>query len=1057
MAINYDAQSKGRQLDAFSAMQTSTGVDEKLTSAPVIDAQMQPIEPAQQPVQVAGGNPRKQLLEQVIKGYDTITDPVGDIIGRLLNPRGGLLKTQQKLRTVKQQGFKVEKLQPDHPNYDEVQPWAVLDRSNVIQSIHVNQNQANIARLKMAGIEEPPKPKAVKPEKRRLEVLDRPLSEAAMDAQVKEMGKFNVGNKEINETLRATMEPKKTDLLSEGMIDFRAVGKGGDQKIPDEGSVLSLINQISINTKINVDEATRGVITNETTKELAEFLGTNPNKLRDAILEMEVGGVPIVREGNAGLHETMLAVRNLVYSEQAKLDQLAEIAKREPGDEAILNFRQQLDLVQNLQVRAKGAQTEIARTLAQYRIPVSENPNVRDMDLTNLLQEKGGRQDNLELLDAYLNTPEGPKRAAFSRKIGRHFTNSLYEAWINILLSSPVTHVKNITGAFLTTFNEIPVGYATATIGTMRRAMGGEGGMTFGDAHARMYGQIMAMQEAWGAAGNSLKTGEAFISGSKLMDSKTRQFGRREPYISKETWGQTGVVGSAIDVIGNVVTLGRLPTRLLEFEDTWFKVVAQRGSLYEQGFRAAREQNLKGDNASNFIANFVSNPPPQALEQANDTARYVTLQNELESNFGKAVSKMARVRFMRWFVPFLRTPYNALAYSFEHTPFAFFHKNYKDAIKSGDPIKKDIARARIALGTSASISVGALALSGNITGGGPTNKGEREALRRQGWQPYSVKINDTYYSYAGMEPFSTMIGIVADGIELVQTGFGDDEEIEEIMAMVVFSFSKNLMNKTFMQGFSNLISSIQDPARYAGGTLSNFIQSANPAFSRLINRNIDPTQRQKDLYQTIPRELKNMDLSNSPEFADRYPDMVFLRNKLNNFKAGIPGWSKTLPPTYDLWGRPKNFNGSFGPNFMSPIYQSKFEPVLSKKGNNIDEEMGRLRISSYEHPNNFKGFALTPEELAFYQQQAGKYSLALIGEVIDDREYQDYKKIAETPRYDSELNDRLKNVIRKQLRNARNLAFEDLRNHKKYGRNVRDSEEQYLELLNKAQERSMGR
>jgi hypothetical protein len=102
MAINYDAQSKGRQLDAFSAMQTATGVDEKLTSAPVIDAQMQPIEPAQQPLQVAGGSFRKQLLEQAIKSYDKVTDPVGDIIGRLLNPSGGLLKTQQKLRTVKQ-------------------------------------------------------------------------------------------------------------------------------------------------------------------------------------------------------------------------------------------------------------------------------------------------------------------------------------------------------------------------------------------------------------------------------------------------------------------------------------------------------------------------------------------------------------------------------------------------------------------------------------------------------------------------------------------------------------------------------------------------------------------------------------------------------------------------------------------------------------------------------------------------------------------------------------------------------------------------------------------
>ena len=26
--------------------------------------------------------------------------------------------------------------------------------------------------------------------------------------------------------------------------------------------------------------------------------------------------------------------------------------------------------------------------------------------------------------------------------------DALYEAWINILLSSPVTHVKNVTGAF---------------------------------------------------------------------------------------------------------------------------------------------------------------------------------------------------------------------------------------------------------------------------------------------------------------------------------------------------------------------------------------------------------------------------------------------------------------------------------------------------------------------------------------------------------------------------------------------------------------------------------
>jgi len=1055
MAINYDAQSKGRQLDAFSAMQTATGVDEKLTSAPVIDAQMQPIEPAQQPLQVAGGSFRKQLLEQAIKSYDKVTDPVGDIIGRLLNPSGGLLKTQQKLRTVKQQGFKVEKLQPDHPNYDEVQPWAVLDRANVIQSTHVNQNQANIARLKMAGIEEPPKPKAVKAEKINIPIVDRPLSEATMDAQVKEMGMLRVDDGQVDAALRATIEPKRTELLSDGMIDFRAVGEGGDQKIPDEGSVLSLINQISINTKINVDEATRGVVEQETTKELAEFLGTSPNKLKEAILQMEVGGVPIVQ--GAGLSETMLAVRNLVYSEQAKLDQLAEIAKKEPSDEAILNFRQQLDLVQNLQVRAKGAQTEIARTLAQYRIPVSENPNVRDMDLTNLLQEKGGRQDNLELLESYLALPEGRDRANFARKVGRHFSNSLYEIWINALLSSPVTHVKNITGAFLTTFAEIPVGFAGATVGTVRRTMGGEGGMTFGDAYARMYGQIMAMQEAWGAAGKSFQTGEAFITGSKLMDTQRGQAGRREPYIRKETWGKTGVAGFAIDALGNALTLGGLPTRLLEFEDTWFKVVAQRGSLYEQGFRASREQNLKGDDASNFIANFVADPPPQALEEANDTARNVTLQSPLDHEPGKSIHNLARLKGMRWFIPFLRTPYNALRFSFEHTPLAPFTKNYKDAMSGNDPVKKDIARARVALGSSAMATVGAMAASGQITGNGPNNRGERIALQRQGWRPYSIKVGNNYYSYAGAEPYSTLIGIVADSVEIAQSGLGDQDDLEEIVTGVAFAFAKNLTNKTFMQGFSNLISSMQDPGRYAGKTVDSFVRSANPAFLRLINRNIDPTKRQTDLYQSMPKDFKGMDLSAYPEFADRYPEVLYLKNLLNTFKSSVPGWSETLPPTYDLWGRPKIFDGAFGPNFISPIYQSKFEPVLSKKGNNIDEEMGRLRISSYEHPNNPQGFPLTPDELAFYQQRAGQYALELVGKQIDSSKYQKRKQLGESQRFDSHTNDILKNVLQKQIRQAREMAYRDLRKDKKFGTNIRRTEKQYQKILREAQKRSMGR
>ena len=63
--------------------------------------------------------------------------------------------------------------------------------------------------------------------------------------------------------------------------------------------------------------------------------------------------------------------------------------------------------------------------------------------------------------------------------------------------------------------------------------------------------------------------------------------------------------------------------------------------------------------------------------------------------------------------------------------------------------------------------VGMLAAEGMVTGGGPKDKQLRQEMMMTGWQPYSFKIGDTYYSYARIEPLGSLFGMAADAADLI--------------------------------------------------------------------------------------------------------------------------------------------------------------------------------------------------------------------------------------------------------------------------------------------------
>ena len=208
----------------------------------------------------------------------------------------------------------------------------------------------------------------------------------------------------------------------------------------------------------------------------------------------------------------------------------------------------------------------------------------------------------------------------------------------------------------------------------------------------------------------------------------------------------------------------------------------------------------------------------------------------------------------------------------------------------------------------------------------------RATLRRTGWQPYSIKVGDTYYSYARLEPLGALFGLAADAAEII--GQLDDMDAEKLGAAVLTSISRNITSKTYLRGISEFIAATAEPDRYMKDYVQRLVATAVPAGVAQIERIADPVYRDA-------------------------------HSILEEMRARVPGYSKDLPPRRNLWGKPIVLGGGLGPDIMSPIYTSeeKIEPVDQVI---LDNE---IHVSMPGH--TIYGVPLTPEEYSRFVELAG--------------------------------------------------------------------------------------
>lgn len=810
-----------------------------------------------------------------------------------------------------------------------------------------------------------------------------------------------------------TLGTEELDTMREGVTrvtqpqdgllgGVRVIGKRGDEKIPDEGNIYSIIENTAAALEKNFarlgDEEIK-TITNQQTRALANLLGKNDDTIKSFFFS---GGFQLKNASPGHLAAIMVAGKDLLVKEIQILDELTVVARNKETNttETKIAWMRQSEYVANLLNAYRGKVTDIARAQQAFKMSASTDKDLMNLNIREIVDRVGGEDQIDDAIEAYALLPEGnlPGKTNYLRQLTKwqKFTNSMHEMWVNSLLSGWFTHTKNFVGVAATISLDIA---ATGVTATRQAVVGGTGkpfgfmrddrDVKFGDLGAEIFASVMSTREAMRAAGRAFWLREDPIEGAEM--SIVAGIGHNNPdALSAEglQWG--GFAGTAANWFGNLVTLGRAPTRMLQAEDGWWKTIAYRKELWKDAWHQGRAKNLQGEEFDEFVADFVMNPPAAAAAAAKKQAKYVTLQSDMEGALLHG-QKAVRGWAGRTVIPFYKTPTNAILYVGDHSPVARWMKRYKDAKKQGG---KEFAKARsrmqIGMGITALLihmyTSDKIEWTGNLS----SDPALRRAHLRMGRKPYSVRIGNTYVNYNFIEPISSIIGLVADAFEIMNHKDTDERTAAEVGLALAGVIGYNLTNKTFMTGLSGFIEAVNEPDGYHGSKfMTNYMKGLVPGSAAWND------------WKRIIDDVERLRLT----FRDEY-------------FARLPGLSETLPPRRDLWGRVSSYSR----------IRSDYAP------NPVDKEIVRLNLPLSEHPTSIeyggKDFPLQHAEVDFLHMRAGTVAYETLHKIIagkNTKAAQAYAKLRKSSENGNELaSQQMQTMIRNVINDARIQAEADL-------------------------------
>ncbi len=372
--------------------------------------------------------------------------------------------------------------------------------------------------------------------------------------------------------------------------------------------------------------------------------------------------------------------------------------------------------------------------------------------------------------------------------------------------------------------------------------------------------------------------------------------------------------------------------------------------LYHRGVDEAIKRGLRSKAAvEDYAREFVKRPENQAMldrlsslaDAALGRAREVTQTTPLRpGTVGADIQRFVMAHpFMRLFLPFVRTSVNVATFAAQRLDVvgaarslgALHFPQYASALRDsqnrivGDVLSNNAYRqadaiGRLAAGIGLATTFFSMAMARTedglplITGKGPKDPDERKLLEGTGWQPYSIRVGDSYLSYLRLDPFATIVGTAVDVVDFVRYAPPEDQEA---VATIGYGFAaalaNNFTNKTYLQGVLHLVSAVSDPAR----NMPKLVRSTASSF-------------------LAPSAVKSL------VFASGDENMRDVYSILDAVRSRWPGASDDLPPMRNLLGEPVRRATSIGSG-TAPILDA-FVPILYREVSSdiVNRELAHL-------------------------------------------------------------------------------------------------------------------
>ena len=657
--------------------------------------------------------------------------------------------------------------------------------------------------------------------------------------------------------------------------------------------------------------------------------------------------------------ENTFKALNAMVASAKHLDGLAaKVADGSATPTQLAEMAQTIHFHNLLQQSVKGYQTNVAQSLAVMRMP-------RDgaVDISTIIENFGNETDIVKFAQAYqdLKTPEGKANLIKSMAQGNPW-EKMFTVYVNGILSRPGTQIKNaLSNTIFLPYRLVERAVASG-VGALRQGigLGGDDRYQLLEVPAMMASTSTAVSNAWQLMSH------AFVNGVPKGWSDPTKIARQQSRMELFNYKSDGSLLSAgVKAINYVTTL---PGRSLMSADEFFKGI---NYTYELAAETSRlgintyDEALKGGASiadalkakTDAIDQFLLDPP----DYITGLAEIGTFTQKLEGTAGKlqsAITPNTATGFaLRTQLPFIATPVNVMGESISRTPFAPFTSSFYSAMKQGGK-EADMAMTKVGLGSAAIYGFSQMATNGTITGSGPGDKGTRQAMERQGWQPYSfvfdvsgipedvrqefsqfpgmVKFGSgdyagkVYLSYQGMEPVGALMGMSADYVDYARYE-DDDSRVNALAGGLVFGIGNYMLEHPFLTGVSNITTllggnvpnsrqhlvEILNGIAKIGTTVA--IKSIEPLSGLVTSakEKVDPLRRDYQADPNLPAGIKG------------------LMDAVNKWKSETPGLSENLPPVSNIWSEPVSHEYSWSPLRMREGKQSDVDQALIQLNANI--------------------------------------------------------------------------------------------------------------------------